>query len=102
MYTKYTLGGFMAHAHHGITLSVRISSEIREQLDELSDATGRTKSFLAAEAISNYLAAQAWQVRAIKKAVEKADTQNAKFIEHDKVADWMNSWDSKNEKEMPK
>jgi RHH-type transcriptional regulator, rel operon repressor / antitoxin RelB len=56
----------MAHSNPAVTLSIRISPEIRAQLDQLSDATGRTKSFLASEAIENYLANQAWQVKAIK------------------------------------
>ena len=45
--------------------------EIRDELEELADVTGRTKSFLAAEAIASYLAAQAWQIKAVEKAVKK-------------------------------
>ena len=91
----------MGYSHPAITLSVRIPPKTRDQLEKLSDATGRTKSFLAAEAIEGYLAVQAWQVKAIKKAVKKADSKNAKFIEHSKVVNWVNSWDTKDEKEMP-
>ncbi len=91
----------MAHSNPAVSLSVRIRVEVRDQLEELSDATGRTKSYLAAEAIENYLATQDWQIKAIKNGVKKADSQDAKFIEHDKVVDWVDSWDSKDEKEMP-
>jgi len=70
-------------------------------LEKLSDATGRTKSFLAAESIENYLAAQTWQVKAIESAVQKADSKEAKFIPHNKVADWVKSWNTINEMEMP-
>jgi predicted transcriptional regulator len=92
----------MRHTSPAITLSVRIAPRIRAQLERLTNATGRPKSFLAAEAIENYLAVQAWRVKAIKEAVKKADSKDAKFIGHDQVSAWLESWDSKNEKEMPK
>lgn len=92
----------MTPSNPAVTLSVRILPQIRDQLDELSDATGRTKSFLAAQAIENYLATQAWQVKAIKKALKKSNSKEAHFIDHKKVTDWVDSWDSKNERDMPK
>jgi RHH-type rel operon transcriptional repressor/antitoxin RelB len=91
----------MLSSNAAVTLSVRILPQTRDKLDELSHATGRTKSFLAAEAIENYLATQAWQVRSIKNAVKKASSSDACFIDHKKVVDWVNSWDSEREKGMP-
>ena len=91
----------MTHANPAVTLSARIPPEIRVKLDELSQATGRTKSFLAAEAIENYLTTQSWQVKAIKEAVRKADSKDAEFIDHDQVGHWVDSWGSKDEKDMP-
>ena len=85
-----------------VTLSVRIPSEARNQLEELAHSTGRTKSFLAAEAIEYYLATQHWQIKAIEKAVKKADSKKAKFVSHEKVTDWLNSWGNENEQEPPK
>lgn len=90
----------MARSNLAATLSVRVSSEAREQLEDLAEATGRTKSFLAAEAIEHYLAIQSWQVQGIKNAVKKANSKEAKFIEHSKVADWLESWGRKNEKDI--
>jgi RHH-type transcriptional regulator, rel operon repressor / antitoxin RelB len=92
----------MARSNPSMTLSVRISLEVCDQLRELCKATGRTKSFLAAEAIETYLTTQAWQVEAIKSAIKKADSKNAKFIEHNKVAEWLKSWGDEDEKEIPK
>lgn len=91
----------MAHSPPAVTLSVRIPPKMRDQLDELADATGRTKSFLMAEAIEGYLATQAWQVKAIKEAVKKANSKEAQFIDHNKVIDWVNRWGSEDEQEMP-
>ena len=92
----------MAHSNPAVTLSLRISPEMRNQLDELSDATGRTRSFLAAEAIESYLAIHAWQVNAINETVKKAESKDAKLTDHNKVMDWVNSWGSGDEQDMPK
>src|SRR3990167_9260225 len=95
-----------APPHHSsppaVTLSVRIQSEARDQLDLLANATGRTKSFLAAEAIEYYLSVQAWQVKAIEKSLKKANSKKSKFIGHQEVSDWLNSWGSEEEQEPPK
>jgi len=95
----------MTHPHFGqpaVTLSVRVPCEVRDQLEELADATGRTKSFLAAKAIESYLIAQAWQIKAIEKAVKKADSKNATFIDHEQVANWLGSWGTQEEQDPPK
>lgn len=92
---------FIHSNHPAVTLSVRVSPKMRDQLEELSDATGRTKSFLAAEAIKNYLETQTWQINAIKKAVKKANKKDTKLIDHNKVVNWVNSWNSEDEKEIP-
>ena len=92
----------MAHSNPAVTLSVRIPPEMRDQLEELCEATVRTKSFLAAEAIEGYLAVQAWQVQAIKTAVKKANSKDAKFTSHNRVTDWINSWESEDEQDIPK
>ena len=55
------------------TMTVRLSKELRNKLDRLAASTRRSKSYLAAEAIAEYVDANAWQVGAIRKAVEKAD-----------------------------
>lgn len=85
-----------------VTLSVRVPSKARDQLENLANATGRTKSFLAAEAIEYYLATQSWQVKAIEKSIKKANSKKTKFIKHQKVSDWLSSWGSDKEQEPPK
>jgi len=47
---------------------------------------------------TEFKALQAWQVKAIEKSVKKANSKKAKFIDHEKVADWLNSWGSDKEK----
>ena len=92
----------MALPSQTVPLSTRIPSEISELLDQLSDSTGRTRSFLASEAIKNYLEIQSWQISGIKKALEKANKNDVTFVSHDKIKDWLTSWGTKQEKGKPK
>ena len=55
------------------TLTVRLSSELKGKLERLAESTRRSKSYLAAEAITAYVDANAWQIEEIRKAVRKAD-----------------------------
>jgi predicted transcriptional regulator len=55
------------------TMTVRLSKELKGKLERLAADTRRPKSHLAAEAIAEYVDAKAWQVEAIREAVEKAD-----------------------------
>ena len=43
------------------TINVRLPVALYEQLENLAQATARTKSFVTLEALSSYLAAQSWQ-----------------------------------------
>ena len=55
------------------TLTLRVPMEVKDQLDKLADATHRTKSYLAGEAIRRYLELEAWQVGEIQQALKEAD-----------------------------
>ncbi|MBF0622539.1 MAG: CopG family ribbon-helix-helix protein [Magnetococcales bacterium] len=83
------------------TLTLRLEPELKEQLDQLSRSTKRSKSFLAAEAIRNFISTNAWQVDAIKNAVEQANN-GGPFVAHEDVAAWVESWDTENELPRPK
>lgn len=54
-------------------LTLRVPAEIKQQLDKLADATHRSKSWLAGEAIQRYLDLEAWQVGEISQALAEAD-----------------------------
>ena len=55
------------------TMTIRLDDEIKNRLDELAEATHRTKSFLAAEAIHNYVVLNEWQIHEIQDAIKEAD-----------------------------
>jgi RHH-type transcriptional regulator, rel operon repressor / antitoxin RelB len=60
-------------------LTLRINNKIKLILDRLANATHRTKSFLAAEAIERYIELEAWQVKEIKAALKEADKKDFCF-----------------------
>jgi predicted transcriptional regulator len=84
------------------TLTIRINDETKKRLDNLAKATARTKSYIVANAIEDFLRTNEWQVQAIKKSLKAADRPDAKFVDHEKVAEWLDSWGTENELEPPK
>jgi predicted transcriptional regulator len=72
------------------TLSTRIDDETAQKLEELSKATNRSKSYLAAEAIHNYVKEQSWQIEAIKEGVKQADAGN--FATDKEVKKFFSKW----------
>lgn len=71
-------------------LTVRVAPEVSERLERLARATSRSKSFLAAEAIEEYLAVQEWQVQAILDGLEASDREEG--IDFEQVK---RSWERK-------
>jgi predicted transcriptional regulator len=55
------------------TLTIRLESELKDRLDSLATVTNRSKSFLAAEAIQEFVALNEWQLQEIKTALAEAD-----------------------------
>ena len=55
------------------TMTIRIEPELKQRLDQLAEATHRSKSFLAAEAIRDFIELNEWQIQEIKDAVKEAD-----------------------------
>jgi len=64
-------------------LTVRLNQDTKEKLEQLANATHRTKSFLAVEAINRYLEIEAWQIAEIEQALIEAD--KADFASEDEV-----------------
>ena len=82
------------------TVSVRIDPVIKKRLEKLAKSTGRSRSFLAAEAINEYLDLNEWQVAGIQKAVASLD--RGEGVSHERVKAWVNCWNSKKERPAPK
>ena len=54
-------------------LTLRLDPELKKQLDLLSRATSRSRSFVAAEAIREYVALNNWQIAETAEALAEAD-----------------------------
>ncbi len=55
------------------TMTIRLDDEVKDRLDRLADSTQRSKSFLAAEAIREYVEINEWQIAEIRSALNEAD-----------------------------
>ena len=82
------------------TFTVRVDSSVKKRLEKLAKSTGRSRSFLAAEAIEEYVDVNEWQVAGIKRAMESADRVG--FIPHEEVKEWVRSWGSRRERPRPR
>ncbi|HEY4775897.1 MAG TPA: CopG family ribbon-helix-helix protein [Xanthobacteraceae bacterium] len=82
------------------TFTVRVEPAVKKRLEKLAKSTGRSRSFLAAEALSEYLDVNEWQVEGVKKAVGSLD--RGEGVRHDEVKQWVNSWGRKRERQAPK
>lgn len=77
------------------TISVRIPRQLRERLEQLASATGRTKSYLAAEALQGYIEREAWQIVAIQEGVAAAERDE--FADEEEVKRRFARWSVKAE-----
>ena len=51
-------------------LSVRLNPKTKAKLEALAKASRRSRSFLAAEAIENYVESEAWQLAEIEAGID--------------------------------
>lgn len=82
------------------TFTVRVDTNVKKRLERLAKNTGRSRSFLAAEAINGYLEINEWQVTGIKRAIASVD--RGEGIPHDQVREWVISWGRADEKPVPR
>jgi predicted transcriptional regulator len=72
-------------------MTVRLEPDLKERLDLLAEATHRSKSFLAAEAIREYVELNEWQIRETHAALAEADAGD--FASEDEVRELVTRWD---------
>lgn len=63
------------------TMTIRLSSETKAELGLLANATRRSKSFLAAEAVAAYVARERGIIEGIERGL--ADMNAGRTISHD-------------------
>lgn len=72
------------------TMTIRLEDDTKNRLDELAKATQRSRSFLAAEAIRDYVALNEWQIGEISAALQEAD--RGAFATDAKVKGFFDDW----------
>jgi len=72
------------------TMTIRLDDDLKEQLERLAAATQRSKSFLASEAIREFIELNEWQVQEIQQATKEADA--GEFASGDEVRQTFAKW----------
>jgi predicted transcriptional regulator len=55
-------------------ISVRVSYDVAERLEELASVTERSQSYVASQAIEDFLTLHEWQIEAIRHGLAQADS----------------------------
>ncbi len=74
------------------TMTLRLEDDVKDRLDKLAYATHRSKSYLAAEAIREYVVTNEWQIGEIQAALAEADAGD--FASDEEVAALASKWKS--------
>lgn len=82
------------------TLSIRLNPRTKAKLDALAKSSRRSKSFLAAEAIEAFVAAESWQLGEIEAGIKDLDAHRT--VDHQDVRGWLQSWGKKGERKAPR
>ena len=72
------------------TMTIRLEPELKQRLDGLAEATQRSKSFLAAQAIREFVDLNEWQIQEIRRALVEADSDD--FASDELVRGVLGKW----------
>jgi RHH-type transcriptional regulator, rel operon repressor / antitoxin RelB len=82
------------------TLSIRIDTITKKRLEALAKRARRSKSFLAAEAITAFVEAESWQLDETQAGIDELDA--GRGVAHEDVATWVRSWGRTRERKAPR
>lgn len=72
------------------TMTVRLEPELKQRLEQLAQATERSKSFLAAQAIREFVDLNEWQAQEVRNAIAEADRGD--FASEVEVEEVLGKW----------
>lgn len=81
------------------TFTIRISTNVMHRLDKLAKSIKRTRSWLAADAVQNYVAEHERHLALIEQAEREVDA--GRSVPHDEIAQWLLSWGTDHELPPP-
>lgn len=79
----------MAHTKN-TTFSIRLRPEVKKRLDKLAKVSGRSRNFLAADAVEVYVEEQERRLALIRQAEREIDAGH--YIKHEDMKAWLLSW----------
>ncbi|MGK2942231.1 MAG: CopG family ribbon-helix-helix protein [Immundisolibacter sp.] len=71
-------------------MTVRLEDDVGNRLDQLVPVTRRSKSYLASEAIRDFVDTNEWQIREIQTALKEADAGD--FASNEDLAALDSKW----------
>jgi predicted transcriptional regulator len=71
-------------------LTLRLDAKLKHKLDRLSKSMNRSRSFVAAQAIQEFVSVNEWQINEIKKGLAEADAGD--FATEEEVQRVLKKW----------
>ena len=72
------------------TMTIRLEPALKQRLERLAESTQRSKSFLAAQAIREFVDLNEWQIQEIRSAITEAERDD--FASEDLVKEVLGKW----------
>jgi len=72
------------------TMTLRLEDDLKNRLEQLAKLTNRSKSFLASEAIRDFVDQNEWQLKEIRDALDEDRT--GQFASTDEVEAVLTRW----------
>ena len=86
-----------------VPMSIKIDSAYKDRLNHLASTRRRSSHALAKEAIERFIEEEEEQERALREAIASHEEylETGMHITLDELDDWMATWGTDNEKELP-
>lgn len=81
------------------SITVQLDSAVHERLVELAEARQKPISDVAADIIAMHVDSENWERQQILQGF--ADFEAGRFVSHDRVVAWLESWGTENELPVP-
>ena len=72
------------------TMTIRLEPALKRRLEQLAESTQRSRSFLAVQAIREFVELNEWQIREIRSAIAEADGDD--FASEERVKGVLGKW----------
>lgn len=74
------------------TVSIRLDDDVLARLDTLAHASERSRAWLMAQAVSQFVEHEAWQIEAIEHSLASLRGGTARFAGEEEVERWLVGW----------